>query len=88
MNSVANDEAALKKHEEDIMQMGSELSKMKRTEELRQLIEKARPFLESLGKAKAAKLVRDLVDLCLIIDDANGDIKVFLYITLKIIFGR
>lgn len=75
------------------MQMGSKLSKMKRTEELRQLIEKARPFLESLGKAKAGKLVRDLVDLCLIIDDTNGDIKVlfflsqlFFYINLKIIF--
>lgn len=76
MNSVANDEATLKQREEDIMQMGNKLSKMKRTEELRQLIEKARPFLESLGKAKAAKLVRDLVDLCLVIDDTNGDVKV------------
>lgn len=62
------------------MQMGNQLSKLKRTKELRQLIEKVRPFLESLGKAKASKLIRDLLDLCLVIDDANGDIKVVIAI--------
>ena len=35
-----------------------------------------RPLLISLGKAKAAKLIRDLVDMCLDIDDEDGDIKV------------
>ncbi len=44
--------------------------------DLRQMIENTRPFLVSLGKAKAAKLVRNLLDLCLTIEDEDGDIKV------------
>lgn len=58
------------------MELGNILAQNKQTEELRNMIEQTRPFLVSLGKAKAAKLVRDLVDLCLKIDDQDGDIKV------------
>ncbi|KIH43380.1 hypothetical protein ANCDUO_26614 [Ancylostoma duodenale] len=67
------------------MELGNMLAKNKQTEELRkscslknffQMIEQTRPFLVSLGKAKAAKLVRNLVDMCLMIDDQDGDIKV------------
>ncbi|MFH4981740.1 hypothetical protein AB6A40_008449 [Gnathostoma spinigerum] len=76
VKSPINDEADIKKKEESIMELGNMLAKNKQTQELREMIEKTRPFLVSLGKAKAAKLVRDLVDLCLMIDNQDGDIKV------------
>ncbi|VDO32316.1 unnamed protein product [Onchocerca flexuosa] len=76
IKSPVNDEADIKKKEESIMELGNMLAKNKRTQELRKMIENTRPFLVSLGKAKAAKLVRNLVDLCLMIDNQDGDIKV------------
>lgn len=77
VKSPVSDELDIKKREESIMELGSMLAKNKRTLELRKMIENTRPFLVSLGKAKAAKLVRNLVDLCLMIDDQDGEIKVF-----------
>uniref|UniRef100_A0A914UWK3 PCI domain-containing protein n=1 Tax=Plectus sambesii TaxID=2011161 RepID=A0A914UWK3_9BILA len=71
-----NDEDDIKKKEESIMELGNILAKSKRTQDLRQMIKNTRPFLVSLGKAKAAKLVRNLLDLCLTIEDEDGDIKV------------
>lgn len=79
VKSIVSDEEGIKKKEESIIKLGGILAKNKRTEELRKMIENARPFLTSLGKAKAAKLVRELVDLCLMIEDndsLDGDIKV------------
>lgn len=76
MKSSADDEEGIKKKEESIMELGNILAKRKNTHELRKMIENTRPFLASLGKAKAAKLVRNLVDLCLCIEDQDGDIKV------------
>lgn len=77
VKSPVSDELDIKKREESIMELGSMLAKNKRTLELRKMIENTRPFLVSLGKAKAAKLVRNLVDLYLMIDDQDGEIKVF-----------
>jgi 26S proteasome regulatory subunit N6 len=65
----------LKKREDSIIELGNILSQNKRTNELSKMIEVTRPFLVTLGKAKAARMVRDLVDLCLKIDQ-DGDIKV------------
>lgn len=76
VKSSADDEEGIKKKEESIMELGNILAKRKNTHELRKMIENTRPFLASLGKAKAAKLVRNLVDLCLCIEDQDGDIKV------------
>ncbi|CAI5444883.1 unnamed protein product [Caenorhabditis angaria] len=76
VKSPAEGDADIKKKEDSIMELGNILAQNKQTEELRKMIEQTRPFLVSLGKAKAAKLVRDLVDLCLRIDDQDGDIKV------------
>ncbi|CAP34437.2 Protein CBR-RPN-6.1 [Caenorhabditis briggsae] len=76
VKSPASGDDDIKKKEDSIMELGNILAQNKQTEELRKMIEQTRPFLVSLGKAKAAKLVRDLVDLCLKIDDQDGDIKV------------
>lgn len=76
VKSPASGDDDIKKKEDSIMELGNILAQNKQTEELRNMIEQTRPFLVSLGKAKAAKLVRDLVDLCLKIDDQDGDIKV------------
>uniref|UniRef100_A0A8R1HZP9 PCI domain-containing protein n=1 Tax=Caenorhabditis japonica TaxID=281687 RepID=A0A8R1HZP9_CAEJA len=76
VKAPASNDDDIKKKEESIMELGNMLAQNKQTEELRKMIEQTRPFLVSLGKAKAAKLVRDLVDLCLRIDDQDGDIKV------------
>uniref|UniRef100_A0A1I7U3B7 PCI domain-containing protein n=1 Tax=Caenorhabditis tropicalis TaxID=1561998 RepID=A0A1I7U3B7_9PELO len=76
VKSPASGDDDIKRKEDSIMELGNILAQNKQTEELRQMIEQTRPFLVSLGKAKAAKLVRDLVDLCLKIDDQDGDIKV------------
>lgn len=65
----------LKKREDSIIELGNILSRNKRTNELCQMIEVTRPFLVTLGKAKAARMVRDLVDLCLKINQ-DGDVKV------------
>ncbi|KRZ32121.1 putative 26S proteasome regulatory subunit rpn-6.1 [Trichinella pseudospiralis] len=63
-NTTSQDnEEELKKKEEVIMQCGNILAKEKLTEALKEMIQRTRPFLISLGKAKAAKLVRNLVDL-------------------------
>ncbi|VDD87642.1 unnamed protein product [Enterobius vermicularis] len=76
VKTPASNEAEIKKKEESIMELGNMLARNKQTQELRNMIENTRPFLVSLGKAKAAKLVRNLLDLCLMIDDQDGDIKV------------
>ena len=90
MKSAASGDADIKMKEEQIMELGNILAQNKQTEELRkvidednqndrtalQMIEQTRPFLLSLGKAKASKLVRDLVELCLEIEGQDGDVKV------------
>lgn len=77
--SSGNNEDDIKQKEESIMELGNMLAKSKKTQELRNMIKNTRPFLVSLGKAKAAKLVRNLVDLCLMIEEQDGEIKVILF---------
>uniref|UniRef100_A0A0K0DNY9 PCI domain-containing protein n=1 Tax=Angiostrongylus cantonensis TaxID=6313 RepID=A0A0K0DNY9_ANGCA len=76
VKTPASNDADIKKKEESIMELGSILVRNKQTQELRRMIEETRPFLASLGIAKAAKLLRNLVDLFLMIDDQDGDIKI------------
>lgn len=54
--------------EQAIIDLGSLLSRSARGKELANLISGVRPFLSLVSKAKAAKLVRQLVDLLLDMD--------------------
>lgn len=65
------------KREEWILELGKLLSAEQRTEDLQRMISTSRPFLVTLGKAKAARIIRDLVDLCLKISQ-DGDVRIAL----------
>ncbi|XP_076809470.1 26S proteasome non-ATPase regulatory subunit 11-like isoform X2 [Clavelina lepadiformis] len=68
----SNDEEGLKLKEQSILQLGSLLQKQGHAKELGSLVKVVRPFLKSISKAKAAKLVRTLVDLFLDMEASTG----------------
>lgn len=61
-------EEDLKKVEEVILGYGKKLATEKDTSSLEELMIEARPLYELVGKAKAAKLIRELVELSLSIE--------------------
>ncbi len=67
-----NDEEAIRTKELEIMELGEKYKKEKKAAELAQLIRDVRPFLAMISKAKAAKLVRGLVDLFLDMEAQTG----------------
>lgn len=69
----SNNEEAIHIKEQSILLLGSLLSKHGRANELGDLIKQTRPFLNNISKAKAAKLVRALVDLFLDMEAATGE---------------
>eukprot|EP00794_Sanderia_malayensis_P003666 gene3666-4183_t len=73
--NAANEED-LKEQESAILKLGSLYSKHGKAEELSNLVKVTRPFLKCISKAKAAKLVRDLVDLFLEIDVESNNAAV------------
>jgi len=60
-----NKEEEVKEKENAVVKLGSLYSKHGKAEELGLLIKETRPFLQCISKAKAAKLVRNLLDLFL-----------------------
>lgn len=66
------DEEGLKLKEQSILELGNLLQKQGHAEELGGLVKGVRPFLKSISKAKAAKLVRTLVDLFLDMEAGTG----------------
>lgn len=72
MENGDNDEEAIRNKEQEIMDLGEKYKKEKRANELAQLIRDVRPFLAMISKAKAAKLVRGLVDLFLDMEASTG----------------
>ena len=63
---------AVKRNEDKILEIGKLFQQRGDAESLGQLVKMVRPYLGSLSKAKAAKLVRQLVDLFLDMESAVG----------------
>merc|ERR1711963_1137074 len=63
--SEAPSEEILRDQEANILQLGEKLREEGKTQEMTDLIQKVRHFLRFMSKAKAAKLVRGLVDMFL-----------------------
>lgn len=67
-----NDEEKIKSKEQDILNLGEQYKKEGKAKELADLIKATRPFLSLISKAKAAKLVRSLVDFFLDLEAGIG----------------
>jgi len=66
------DEEQLKEQETGIMELGSKYKSEGNAQDLQKLIQMIRPFTKLLSKAKAAKLVRGLVDMYLDMEATTG----------------
>nr|ACB59075.1 Rpn6-PB-like protein [Stratiomys singularior] len=67
-----NDEVLIRVKEQGILQLGELYKQEGKAKELADLIKVTRPFLSLISKAKAAKLVRSLVDLFLDLEAGTG----------------
>lgn len=67
-----NDEELIRIKEQGIIQLGELYKQEGKAKELADLIKVTRPFLSLISKAKAAKLVRSLVDLFLDLEAETG----------------
>lgn len=67
-----NDEESIKLKEGNILELAEQYKKEGKAKELADLIKATRPFLSLISKAKAAKLVRSLVDLFLDLEAGIG----------------
>ena len=66
-----SDQETIRKNEAKIIELGEWLQKQGNAKELGELVKNVRPYLGSLSKAKAARLVRTLVDLFLDMDSGK-----------------
>jgi len=69
----ANDEEGLRIREQAILDLAALLSQTKKASELAELIKFTRPFLNLVSKAKAAKLVRNMIDMYLDLEAGTGE---------------
>ncbi|XP_075238052.1 regulatory particle non-ATPase 6 [Lycorma delicatula] len=67
-----NEEDDIKAKEQGILQLGEQYRNEGKAKELAELIKATRPFLSLISKAKAAKLVRSLVDFFLDLEAGIG----------------
>lgn len=71
-NIDANSEDEVKVKEQAVLELGQLLAETRQAEELAGLIKFTRPFLSMVNKAKAAKLVRAMVDMFLDMEAGTG----------------
>ncbi|CAH1404397.1 unnamed protein product [Nezara viridula] len=71
-NVDEENEEDIKNKEQGILQLGEQYKKEGKAKELAELIKASRPFLSQISKAKAAKLVRSLVDYFLDLEAGIG----------------
>eukprot|EP00095_Tigriopus_kingsejongensis_P001736 maker-scaffold514_size150699-snap-gene-0.29 protein:Tk01736 transcript:maker-scaffold514_size150699-snap-gene-0.29-mRNA-1 annotation:"tpa_inf: 26s proteasome regulatory complex component" len=64
-SSVSESEEMLRDQEQNILELGEKYREEGKATEMSHLIKQVRPFLKYISKAKAAKLVRGLVDMFL-----------------------
>lgn len=64
-SSVSQSEDVLRDQEQNILELGEKYREEGKAAEMSNLIKQVRPFLKYISKAKAAKLVRGLVDMFL-----------------------
>ena len=69
---TCDDEMKIKTVEHGLSSMGKFLAKQNKAKELAALIKSIRPFLGVVSKAKASKIVRELVDTFLDMGSATG----------------
>lgn len=67
-----NDETGIRCKEQAILDLGNLYAKHDKAAELAELVKFSRPFLGMISKAKAAKLVKALVDLFLDMEAGTG----------------
>jgi 26S proteasome regulatory subunit N6 len=72
IDCAENDEETVRIREQSILQLGELYKQENKAKELADLIKTARPFLNLISKAKAAKLVRSLVDMFLDMEAGTG----------------
>ena len=74
LSNIADDEEEdkIREKEQDILELGERYKKEGKANELADLIKATRPFLSQISKAKAAKLVRSLVDFFLDLEAGIG----------------
>jgi 26S proteasome regulatory subunit N6 len=69
----STDTEGINTKEQAILDLGALLTETKKAKELAELIVYTRPFLNLVSKAKAAKLVRNLVDMFLDLEAGTGE---------------
>ena len=72
IGAANDDEDSIRVKEQGILQLGELYKKEGKAKELADLIKATRPFLTLTSKAKAAKLVRSLVDFFLDLEAGIG----------------
>lgn len=82
IGAAEDDEESIRIKEQGILQLGELYKKEGKAKELADLIKATRPFLSLISKAKAAKLVRSLVDFFLDLEAGIG-IEVIIMTTFR-----